>query len=532
VVVTPIRPTVEFYPAEDYHQDYYKKNPTHYKMYRNGSGRDQFIQKIWAAKKYSLKNYQKLSDDELKKEVDGSYSVIMLKQSTALTVKYFAYADEMAIVTFNNPGGIGQTETLIQDFQLQESPLSTISGTVSDSVNSIALSARIKVYVTSDKPGIPEGAIADTVADISGNFNVTVPSAENYRVEVYPESPFAGKKYEIENLSMSGIIISAMVNPAKIMLVDDDEGENFEEFYFADFQAMGVTYHHWNINLDGVPTAADRNAFSEKIMFWYTGNSSSMPLTQTEQNEIIDHLNTGGKLFLTGQDIAEMHSGSPLTNTLGIDFTQNISLSLIIGVTGDVIGNALVVNVSGYGGANNQTSSDVIQVTDTSTTTKIFHYGGGTSNPAGARYESSINGSRAVFLGFGAESINDPSRRQTLLSRVIDFINTPFTGISDEQDNSLIPNKFKLFQNYPNPFNPNTAIKYHVAKKSHVLIAIYNSLGQKVTTLIDKQHTAGSYNVSWNGTDDFGNRVSSGIYYYQMMNNKGFNQTEKLLFLK
>jgi len=65
-----------------------------------------------------------------------------------------------------------------------------------------------------------------------------------------------------------------------------------------------------------------------------------------------------------------------------------------------------------------------------------------------------------------------------------------------------------------------------------VLIAIYNSLGQKVTTLIDKQHTAGSYNVSWNGTDDFGNRVSSGIYYYQMMNNKGFNQTEKLLFLK
>jgi peptide methionine sulfoxide reductase msrA/msrB len=71
-IATQIRPISEFYEAEDYHQDYYKKNPAHYNMYRSGSGRDQFIQSAWAdesRKHSSKKTYSKPSDKELRESL-------------------------------------------------------------------------------------------------------------------------------------------------------------------------------------------------------------------------------------------------------------------------------------------------------------------------------------------------------------------------------------------------------------------------------------------------------------------------------
>jgi hypothetical protein len=79
-----------------------------------------------------------------------------------------------------------------------------------------------------------------------------------------------------------------------------------------------------------------------------------------------------------------------------------------------------------------------------------------------------------------------------------------------------IPTQFELSQNYPNPFNPTTKIKYQVASDSKVNLTIYNTLGQKVKTLVNGIQEAGYYTIEWNGTNDFGQKLSSGVYIYRM----------------
>lgn len=91
------------------------------------------------------------------------------------------------------------------------------------------------------------------------------------------------------------------------------------------------------------------------------------------------------------------------------------------------------------------------------------------------------------------------------------------TIISSLQDNPdpKIPKKFGLYQNYPNPFNPVTTIKYQLPRASNVKLEIFNVLGQKIKTLVDSQKAADYYNVKWNGENESGAQVSTGVYVYR-----------------
>ncbi len=91
--------------------------------------------------------------------------------------------------------------------------------------------------------------------------------------------------------------------------------------------------------------------------------------------------------------------------------------------------------------------------------------------------------------------------------------------------------KFQLFQNYPNPFNPTTEIEYDIPRTANISIVIFNTLGQKIRTLVNKRQTPGQYTVVWDGKDDYGRNVASGIYLYQLKTND-FVQTKKMILIK
>ena len=90
----------------------------------------------------------------------------------------------------------------------------------------------------------------------------------------------------------------------------------------------------------------------------------------------------------------------------------------------------------------------------------------------------------------------------------------------------------QLAYNYPNPFNPTTTISFYLPEAGHVTVDIYNVLGKKIATLVDNKAEAGLQNVVWNATDDLGQKVGSGYYFFQITINKKETLTRKMLLLK
>ena len=120
---------------------------------------------------------------------------------------------------------------------------------------------------------------------------------------------------------------------------------------------------------------------------------------------------------------------------------------------------------------------------------------------------------------------------------------TPFEGIGtirviDEGEGLMkkvaginLPDSYGLFQNYPNPFNPEAEIRYQLPKSSEVSLNIYNLMGQEIKTLVNTYHSAGYYSVKWNGTNNQGMKVASGVYIY-VMRAGSFVDVKKLVFIQ
>lgn len=110
------------------------------------------------------------------------------------------------------------------------------------------------------------------------------------------------------------------------------------------------------------------------------------------------------------------------------------------------------------------------------------------------------------------------------------------SGLDDEI--IIYASEYNLMQNFPNPFNPQTKIKYVVSSESKISIRIYNTLGKEIKELLNETRNHGEYEITWDGTDNFGNKVSSGVYFITMeansfsKNSLPFRKTIKSIFLK
>ena len=103
--------------------------------------------------------------------------------------------------------------------------------------------------------------------------------------------------------------------------------------------------------------------------------------------------------------------------------------------------------------------------------------------------------------------------------------------IAIDEPQATLPAETKLIGNYPNPFNPSTTIQFSLQENSNVSLEVYDILGRKVSTLTSGELPAGNHTILWNGTNDNGEAMASGVYFYRL-SGENFNQTKKMILMK
>ena len=101
------------------------------------------------------------------------------------------------------------------------------------------------------------------------------------------------------------------------------------------------------------------------------------------------------------------------------------------------------------------------------------------------------------------------------------------TGIDD----TVVRHRFQLRQNIPNPFNPQTRISYELPSRVSVTLTVYDVDGRLVKTLVSETKNPGTYTTTWEGKNDNGDPVASGVYFYRLRAGS-YVQTKKMVFLK
>jgi hypothetical protein len=434
--------------------------------------------------------------------------------------------------------------TLQQNRTLTPFPQSALQGTVQDA-NGSGVRAKLTLFVSSDMT--EDFTITDS-SDAQGNFAfedifVSLPPTIVYeKLLVEPEIPFASKTFA--NIAVnegSPTVFDVTVERADVFVVNDDPNGAFEEFYRSALDNLGVNSFVWTQTQRGLAPVSFVSLFNTNTLIWYTGTAAGEAvLTEAERDSLAAHLDRGGKVFLTGQNIAESLDGSDfLTNRVHVSFVRNIIDFRLHGVQDDPVGNGLItIFTAGAGGADNQTSRDLLQPDAIAKTSVVYDTTTGTV--AGVRVEDATNGSKLVFFGFGFEAITtgaapDPSfsSRTDVMSNILDW----FSSVTSVAESNL-PNtikEFELLPNYPNPFNGQTVIRYSIPSQvssTQVTIKIFNIVGQEVRTLVNEQSASpGEYRVRWDGRDDSGVPMATGVYLYKMTA-ENFQEVRKLLFIR
>ncbi len=412
-----------------------------------------------------------------------------------------------------------------------------VTGVVKDSVSGEGIAAEIEFELANQPYSIDPVIVSTNAA--TGEFSALLMPVE-HNVTITPVLPYPEIQHTNISISSDSItVLNADLTPANILIVNDDPFAFHVNYYKTAMDSLGLDYAVWETLKNGAIAKQDMQLFDAGAVVWYTGDAVFDAISPKNQESIGDYLDRGGRLFMSGQNIAESLAESQfLTDRLHVSFTANINDPTIDGITGDPVGNGLILITAGQYGANNQTSRDLIEPDSLAFSCVMYD----TTNvlTAGVRVVDPQNHSRVVFFSFGFEAVNTRpglpfNTREDVLKAVLNWLFGKTSVMAKNNEETSSPLTFSLSENYPNPFAAtgfsHTRFSCQIPREMDVEIYIYNVLGQRVKTLVNQKVSAGTHKLNWNGRDDVGNLMPSGIYFYSIRTQQ-FIKSRKMILIQ
>jgi hypothetical protein len=328
-------------------------------------------------------------------------------------------------------------------------------------------------------PDIPAGGNGNCSAD---SFVITVPTS------VPPQYlGFWVTAHATPNPAYPLTLFTVKCGEPRVLIVDDDDGSDFEKYYTAACDSNFVLYDKYTVQTSGSPSSDTLRHYP--VVVWFTGNATTNTLTATDRANLGTFLDSGGNLMIAGQNVAQELSGDPfLANYLHASFAEDSAGKIyIVGVPGDPItsnpGGADTMVLGGASGANNSKSADGIwpisgaigcatykDYTDT-TVKSVIRY-------AGTSY-------KVVFFSCAFEAINHSVSRYlqkwTLMKRILAWFGEGIPPAIAQQmrEPEVRPYALKVS---PNPFRRQALVEFTAPVSGRMELRTYAADGRLVAS--------------------------------------------------
>ncbi|MFC2088235.1 fibronectin type III domain-containing protein, partial [Calditrichota bacterium] len=266
------------------------------------------------------------------------------------------------------------------------------------------------------------------------------------------------------------------------------------------------------------------------IVDWIIGDESTSDETFNfeEQEKVTNYLKNGGNLFITGSEIGWdlSYKGYTADKQFYADYLkaqyiadaplgQSSNYYAVESLNGEIFDGIAPFNFDdGTNGTYNVDWPDAITTINDSKNCLLYSGVSQSNGVAGIYFDGVFPGGiipgRLVYLAFPFETIYPEVMRDTVMSRIFDFFESPSPNSIVEEKN--LPGKFTLYQNYPNPFNAVTTISYELHKPGFVQLIIINNQGQIIETLVNQQKKQGYHKIVWDAS-----KYSSGLYFIRVI---------------
>lgn len=437
-----------------------------------------------------------------------------------------------------------------------------------------------KYLLTSAPPGIPENF--KLTADATGTVSITVKEdadalsyeffvsidGENYRslgTSSTPSMEFssAGSDsiyyFKVKSGNSFGgskeseVLAVAIGSGLKILIVngfDREEGvvpSNSHDYVIAYAKSLRAAGYSFDSASNEAVESGSAKLPEYDVGIWITGSESEedISLSAVEQVRIMRLLENGGSLFISGSNIGYdlVKRGSSADRDFYTDYLKAEYISDDAGNGVHILGilpgssesifsgiGTFQVDDGSFGSYNVDSPDGILPLMDGSSV-ELLRYTAVdlvTMGGAGIAYKGVFGNSTEVggiiYLSFPFETIIETVVRDSLMKLSMAYLTSGASGPGT-------PTDFRLSQNYPNPFNPATRIEFNLLESGKTQLTVYDIMGRTVAILIDELLPSGGHFIEWDGIDNTGRKVSSGVYFY-LLKGEGFRESRKMVFLR